>query len=103
MKALFITLLTFISFVSIEANQDKTTITAIFDGYENDVYYFSADGEEEFYEFQQINSVASKKYDLKDAKFKGKNFEVTYTTETELDEDDEEYTLFTIVDLKLNE
>lgn len=99
MKALFITLLALISLVGLETNQDKITMKATFDGYEDETFYFT-DEEESSYEFQKIDPVAIKKYDLNDDKFKGKKFEVTYTIETDLDENDDEYTIYTILDLK---
>jgi hypothetical protein len=100
MKTLFITLFAFISLNGLQTNQDKITVNATFDGYEDETYYFT-DEEDGVYEFQKIDSVASSKYDLQNAKFKGEKFEVTYTIETDLDENDDEYSLYTILDLKL--
>jgi len=100
MKTLFISLLAIISFVGLETNQDEITIKATFDGYEEETFYFTEE-EESSYEFQKIDPVASNKYNLQDDKFKGKKFEVTYMTETDLDENDDEYTIYTILDLKL--
>lgn len=99
MKTIFITLLAFISIVGLGINQDKITIKATFDGYEDEVFYFT-DEDENSYEFQKIDPTASNKYDLKDEKFNGKIFEVIYTIETDLDENDDENTIFTIFDLK---
>ena len=100
MKTLIIALFTFISFVGLEINQEKITVQATFDEYEDETYYFS-DEKEGAFEFQKVDEVASKKFDLKDEKFKGKKFKVTYTTETDLDENDDEFTLFIILDLEL--
>jgi len=100
MKTLAIILVTFTTLLGIEKVQDKITIKATFDGYQDEIYFFS-DADEGAYEFQSIDSVASKKYDLSDEKFKGKVFEVTYSTEFDIDDNDEEYTLYTILDLKL--
>lgn len=99
MKTLFISLLAIISLVGLETNQDQITIKATFDEYEDETFYFTYE-EETSYEFQEIDPVASNKYDLKDDKFKGKKFEVTYSVKTDLDENDDEYTIYTILDLK---
>jgi len=101
MKILFITLFVVLSYSGIQTDQEKITVKAIFDGYEDETYYFTNVKEEGSYEFQKIDSVANKKFNLQDVNFKGKTFEVTYTTETDLDENDDEYTLFMILDLKL--
>ena len=102
MKTLFITLFALISFVGLETNQEKITVKATFDEYDDETYYFT-DENEGSYEFQKVDVVASKKFDLKDVQFKGKKFEATYMIETDLDENDDEYTIFVILDLTLIE
>ena len=104
MKTLFILFFAFTTTIIAVKNQDKVTVKATFDEFDEEIYYFTNVNEEEgSYNFDKIDAVASKKYDLKDVKFKGKIFEVTYISETELDENDDEYSTFTILDLKLIE
>lgn len=100
MKTLLILLLTLTSIITVDTFQDERTIKATFDWYDDGTYYFT-DAEEESYEFQKIDSIASKKYNLMDDKFNGKKFEVKYVIESDLDADDEEYTFYSILDLKL--
>ena len=103
MKTLFILLLVWITTMSsIERDQQTATIKATFDGYTEGVYSFT-ENDELLYEFQKIEDAASMKYDLTDDQYIGKNFNVTYTIETEVDNDDEEYQVYSIVDLKLDE
>ena len=102
MKTLFILFFAFTTTIIAVKNQDKEIVKAIFNEFEDDVYYFTNVNEEEgTYNFDKIDGIASKKYDLKDVKYKGKTFEVTYITETDLDENDDEFSTFTILDLKL--
>lgn len=102
MKTLFIAFLAFVSIIAVEKDQDKMIVNATFDGYEEATYYFSGT-DEISYEFQKVDSVASTKYNLQDVQYKGKKFEVTYALETDLDENDDEYSIYTILDLKLIE
>ncbi len=101
MKTLYILFVAFVSIMAVEKNQDKITVTATYDGYEEETYHFT-DIDEISYEFQKVDSVASKKFDLQDAQYKGKKFDVTYILETDLDENDDEYSMYTILDLKLS-
>ena len=87
---------------SVEKKQGTATVKATFDGYTEGIYSFSED-DELLYEFQKIEDDASTKYDLTDDQYIGKIFNVTYTIETEVDDDDEEYLVYIIVDLKLVE
>ena len=56
MKTLIIALFTFISFVGLEINQEKITVQATFDEYEDETYYFS-DEKEGAFEFQKVDEV----------------------------------------------
>tara|TARA_R110002073_G_scaffold279026_1_gene442798 strand:- start:27370 stop:27678 length:309 start_codon:yes stop_codon:yes gene_type:complete len=102
MKTLFVVLIAIISQINLEKNQDTMTVKATFDGYEDGTYYFT-DEEGATYEFQKIVAEASKKFNLTDEKFNEKVFNVTYKMDTELDENEEEYAIYTITDLKLIE
>ena len=80
-------------------NQDLT-IEATFDGYEEEVYYFTVN-DEESYEFQDIEESILKKYDLKSDKFIGENFKITYKIVSEIDEFEDEYSTYIITNLEL--
>jgi len=103
MKTLGILLFVWITSIgSIEKDQETVTIQATFDGYTEGIYSFT-ENDELLYEFQKIEDAASTKYDLTEDQYIGKTFNVTYTIETEIDNDDEEYQVYSIVDLKLVE
>ncbi len=82
------------------AEQEEFIIEASYIGMEEGVYTFVDDDDME-YEFSDIDVKASKKYDLDSDKFVGKKFEVTYWTDTEIDENDMEYDVYIIVNLDL--
>ncbi|MBQ0788622.1 MAG: hypothetical protein KBT69_14085 [Oceanihabitans sp.] len=97
MKTLWIALFTLASFFSI---QDKTTVTAIFDGVENEAYYFSDDADVT-HVFDTMSEEAIKKFDLSNEKYSGQTFRITYTTETIMDEMENNMEVLTIVDLEI--
>jgi hypothetical protein len=97
MKTLLIAFFTLVSFTSI---QDKKTITATFDGIENEAFYFS-DDTDTVHVFDAISDETSKKFDLKNEKFIGQNFKISYSTETILDEMDNKMEVLTIEDLEI--
>jgi len=97
MKTLWIALFTLVSFSNI---QEKTTITAIFDGIENEVYYFSDDADVTHI-FDTISEEAIKKFDLSNEKYNGQTFKITYTSETIMDEMENNMEVLTIVDLEI--
>lgn len=83
-------------------SQDTTTITATFDYHDEGMYYFTENGEdEETYTFVKAEASVLKAYDLTDEKYEGKTFKVTYKTETEEDEFEEEYEVLVITKLEL--
>jgi len=102
MKTLFIFILTLTSFISVENKQEVETITATYDNFEDGSYFFT-DKEDNFYEFQKVEEEASKKYDLTDTKYYGKTFTLSFKIVTQTDEEGEEYSIFSIQDLKLVE
>ena len=97
MKTLWIILFTLVSFSSM---QEKTTVTAIFDGIENEVYYFSDDADETHI-FDAMTEEAIKKFDLSNKKYNGQTFKITYTSETIMDEMENNMEVLTIVDLEI--
>jgi len=102
MKIKFILITLLITTVSFGILQDIIKVKATFDEYDDGIFSFS-DEEEGGYAFQRIDSVATSKYDLTDTKYVGKTFMVSYRIETEIDEDDETYEIYAIMDLKLIE
>lgn len=102
MKTLFISLFVSVSVMTNIVSQDTEKITASFDTYEDGVYYFvDADGYTIM--FNHISKEAKTRYDLTSDDFIGKSFEITYFSENEMDEFDEEISVQTIVSLKLLE
>ncbi|MHA7058526.1 hypothetical protein ACWGOQ_0014985 [Aquimarina sp. M1] len=88
--------------------QESESIEAIFDGLEDGSYDFSftnEDGDEDVMFFTKITPEALKLYNLKDKSFIGKKFEITFTSEIEIETDEDgdkqEFEIRTITDLKL--
>lgn len=102
MKTLFISLLLVVSSLSMTLSQETETMTATFDGYEEGTYYFT-DSDGYSNEFDQLSNAVKKMYDLSSEKFVGSTFQITYTSESEIDDSDEEITINTIIALKLME
>ncbi|MBD1259390.1 hypothetical protein HZY62_02225 [Maribacter polysiphoniae] len=102
MKTLFITLFLIVSNLGGATLQETEKMTATFDGIEDGIYYFTdADGFSN--EFQHISEDALNSFDLSDAKYKGQTFIITYISETETDDLDEEISVNTITGLKLKQ
>lgn len=102
MKTLFISLMLVVSSLTTAPSQETEKMTATFDGYEDGTYYFT-DSDGYSTEFNQLSNEARKLYDLSTEEFVGSTFEITYTSETEVDDLDEEIIVTTIIDLKLVE
>ena len=100
MKTLFISLFLIISSLNGPTIQESEKITGTFEGIEDGTYYFTdTDGFSN--EFQNITQEALKSFDLSDDKYKGQLFTVTYISETETDDLEEEVLVSTITALKL--
>lgn len=102
MKKLMILLFAIASFAFVKQPEEKMTIKATFDGFEEGYYYFTDEEENNFY-FETISKEALEKYNLLKREFIGESFEVTYKVETKKDEYNEEYESYSIIDLKLIE
>lgn len=98
MKTL-LTLFTFISVVFGKIDQETYVMNAVFDGYEDETYFFT-DTEDETYYIQEVSDEVTKNYDLKDIKYNGKSFKVTYEIQKRLDENKEPYEIFVITKLE---
>ena len=101
MKAL-VTFFTIISLAFGKTDQEVFTMKAVFDGFEDDTYFFT-DSEDETYYIQEVTAEVTKTYDLKDIKYNGKTFNVTYETQKRIDENNEPYEVFVITKLTLVE
>ncbi|MDC6362919.1 MULTISPECIES: hypothetical protein [Flavobacteriaceae] len=97
----------FFMFLSLTALMGKPTIQdsvveATFNGYVDEMYEFT-DADGSTYGFAEIEASAAQKYDLDSTDLVGKLFRVTYKMDTAVDEEDEEYDIYVIVDLKVLE
>ena len=100
MKTLFITLLLLVSGLNTPVIQDSEKVNATFEGLENGIYFFT-DTDGFSIEFEHISQEALDSIDLSDDTYKGKMFTVTYVSETEIDEMDEEIVVNTIIALNM--
>lgn len=80
--------------------QEVERTMATFDGFDDGTFFFI---DEDGYnlEFDQIEEKLLKKFSLTTDRHKGKRFEISYTTETDFDDEDEEISVSKIVDLKM--
>ncbi|TXN37839.1 hypothetical protein FVB32_05995 [Flagellimonas hymeniacidonis] len=100
MKTLFVFLITITSMGLL--NQETETMKATFDGYVDGIYFFT-DKDDFSNEFVHVEKGVLEQFDLTTDEFKGKLFVISYTTDTEEDDEGDEITTNTITDLKLVE
>jgi len=88
---------------TLQYTQDTETLRATFKEYSEATYYFM-DTEGYAQEFQHIKKEVLDLYNLKDVNtYNDKTFTITYTTDTEEDEDGDDIYVSTITALKLIE
>ncbi len=80
----------------------ENTITATYNGMEENTYYFT-DGEGNEYAFQSVEDDVLATYDLSDESLLGLVFKITYRIEEELDDDGDTYENQIITNLSLVE
>ncbi|WP_291963684.1 hypothetical protein [Maribacter sp.] len=97
MKSLLIVLFVAVSSLT-TFGQETSTMNGTYEGYIDGVYVFT-DGEGYSTEFTNVVDEVTSKYDLKSQKLVGKQFSITFTVDSELDEDDEEIQVSTITGL----
>ena len=97
MKTIFIALFTV---VTIALNVQTDNVTATFTGYSDGTFYFE-DADELTHSFDAISEDAAKQYDLTTDAYQGKTFKISFTSASEINEDDEEYEVFSITALEL--
>ena len=101
MKSLLIVLFVAVSSLT-TFSQETSTMNGTYEGYIDGVYVFT-DGEGYSTEFTNVVDEVTSKYDLKSQKLVGKQFSITFTVDSELDEDDEEIQVSTIAGLLMPE
>lgn len=97
MKSILIVLFVAVSSLT-TFGQDTSTMNGTYEGYINGAYVFS-DNEGSTAEFNNITDDVANEFDLNGQKFVGKQFTITFIVDSELDEDDEEIQVSTIVEL----
>lgn len=100
MKTVLLAMLLTASSISNLMVQETEKTVATYVGYEDDFYNFT-DKDGYSIEFHHISDEALKSYELSDKKYIGKKFQITFITETETDELNEDINTNTIVALKL--
>lgn len=78
--------------------QDVEKMDGTYVGFEDGMYIFT-DGEGYKSEFTNMTDEVRKEYDLTGDTYIGKQFVISYTIDTEMDEDDEEIQVSTIIGL----
>lgn len=101
MKTIFLMFLSLATLLEVPTTQESI-VEATFNGYVEDLYDFT-DADGSTYGFAEIEPSAAQKYDLDSTDSVGKLFRVTYKVDTAIDEDEEEYDILVIVDLKVLE
>lgn len=89
-----------IASLSSEYSQDTEKMDGTYVGYVNDMYVFT-DNVGYKIEFSKISKEAIEKYDLTKPMYVGKQFILTYTVDSEMDEDEENKQVNTIVALMM--
>ncbi|WP_396632035.1 hypothetical protein [Maribacter sp. R86514] len=97
MKSLLIVLFVAVSSLT-TFGQETSTMNGTYEGYIDGAYVFS-DGEGYKTEFNNVTSEVIAEYDLNGQKFVGRQFSITFTVDSEMDEDDEEIQVSTITGL----
>lgn len=100
MKTLFVFLFAITSMVTTAVAQE--TVKATFNEHLDGIYYFT-DKDGYAMEFAQTEKDVLAQFDLLGEAFKGKVFMISYTTDTEEDEEGEDVAINIIVGLKLTE
>lgn len=102
MKSILIVLFVAITSFTTTYGQDTENMNGTYEGYIDGMYVFTdSDGYKA--EFTNVTNEISTKFDLTSDTYVGKQFMVTFTVETELDEDDEDIQVSTIIDLVMPE
>lgn len=107
----FVLIALFFCSVTVKAqasDEDTESIIGVFDGFNGEHFTFSytnEEDEEDIILFAKTSPEVLKKFSLRNEKFKGKTFNITFITETETeideDGDEQEYNVRTIVGIEL--
>ena len=98
MKSILIVLFVAITSITNVNLQETEKMNGTFVGYEDGIYIFTDDNGNKT-EFNYLSEQARSKYDLIDESFINKQFIINFTVNTEMDEQEEEMQVSTIVDL----
>jgi len=102
MKSLLVVLFVALTSFGSVYSQDVEKMDGTFEGYEDGMYIFT-DNDGYKAEFTHVTNDVSQKYNLTDQTLVGKQFIITFTVDTEMDEDDEEIQVSTITGLIMPE
>ena len=102
MKAILISVFLLITTMNGLTVQETESMAGTFNGYEDSIFSFT-DTDGYSMEFNHISDEAKVTIDLTDNKYIGKLFQVTFTSESEIDDQDEEMTVNTITAIKILE
>ena len=102
MKAILIPIFFVITTNTNFTGQETESMAGTFNGYEDSIFNFT-DTDGYSMEFNHISDEAKDMVDLTDDKYIGKLFQVTFTSESEIDDQDEEMTVNTITAIKMLE
>lgn len=100
MKTFLLGFFSIVLFVSHLQEPNTKTITATYIGYDEAVYSFYDDNENN-YDFQKIEPDVLKAFNLKSEDFLDKKFKITYKSEKSQDENEEQTEILTIIKLEL--
>ena len=100
MKALIVFFVAITSMSTMAVAQEAETVKATFDEHLDGIYYFT-DKDGYSLEFAHIEQEVLAQFDLFGEEHKGRVFMITYTSDTEEDEEGDEIAINNIVGLKL--
>jgi hypothetical protein len=100
MKSILVVLFVALSSFGSTDIQETEKMNATYAGYEDGMYVFT-DGDGYKSEFKYVSQEVMQQFDLSDEQYIGKQFTITFTVDSEIDEDDEEIMVSTIVGLMM--
>ncbi|APQ18065.1 hypothetical protein [Maribacter hydrothermalis] len=102
MKSILIVLFVAITSFTTTYGQNTETMNGTYEGYIDEMYVFT-DSDGYRAEFTNVSNEISTKFELTSDTYVGRQFMITFTVDTELDEDEEEIQISTIVNLEMPE
>lgn len=102
MKAILISIFLMMTTMTGLTVQETESMAGTFNGYEDSIFSFT-DTDGYSMEFHHVSDEAKATIDLTDDQYIGKLFQVTFTSEIEMDDEDEEIAINTITAIKILE